>query len=240
MNATIPTASSTKLHIYESCPNRAKLAYLDKIPAPEDPDSPVLRGTQIHEEIERYVRGELDAPPPSMGQFEDLFTDLRSKFAEDRSKVLIEEYWMYDEQWLPTDDREACRFVAKLDYIEMDGEDSANIIDVKTGKKAYNIVKHLDQLMAYAICAFMRFEHLEEIFCQDVYVDIGETLEKSFTREKAMKLLPRLEARVQKMLNDTVHRPRPSKSNCAYCPYKDGPIGRNGIIGTGDCGLNPE
>lgn len=240
MNPTIPTASSTKLHIYEACPYRAKLAFIDKSPEPVDPNSPMLRGTQIHEDIEHFVRGDRADPPAACGQFQDLFERLREKLATEPSRVLVEEYWLFDDAWLPTDDRQAFRFVAKLDYFEFEGDDTAAIYDVKTGKRDYNIVKHTDQLIAYAISAFMRFEQLEEIFCQDLYVDHGTTLEKTLTRTKAMALLPQLNTRIDRMLNDTVHRPRPSKSNCAYCPFKDGPIGRNGVVGTGACGLNPE
>ena len=60
---TIKSCSPSRLNDYESCPLKAKLKMIDKIPEPERPLPPGKtehandRGTRIHGEIEAFVKG---------------------------------------------------------------------------------------------------------------------------------------------------------------------------------------
>jgi len=240
----ISRASSSTLHVFELCPLQAKLKFVDKIKEPEQENSPLVRGTQIHTIIENYVRGEgSDEPPAEAGDFGELFQGLRILYSDHPDMVLMEEAWKFDGAWepLPETQWEGVQFIAKLDYFVLNPDDpcDGSVVDVKTGKKEYNIVKHLDQMMAYAISVFMRFPAIERVNGLFTYVDIGEELSKTITREQAMQHLVKLNQRIQRLMAEELFYPKPSKSTCRFCPYKTGPLGRNGVEGTGDCDLNP-
>jgi hypothetical protein len=59
------------------------------------------------------------------------------------------------------------------------------------------------------------------------YVDHKKSsVPRSYTREQAIKMLPRLTARAQALTNCTHFPAKPNRINCLYCPY--GPTKGNG------------
>lgn len=236
--------SPTKLQTYEACPRRAKFAYLDKIAVPEDPSSPALRGTQIHEQIEAYIRGTSDLLPVH-DKFKDYFGELRTAYEARPSIVQMEELWAFDAAWqpVPGDAWDQHAFRAKLDYYDQPDEHAALVYDWKTGQKDANVVKHIDQLLSYAISAMLRTPTLAQVHTACIYVDLGETLQKTFEYTPTMQRFEAYRERVAKMQHDTEFFPKPSKTHCTWCPYKTGLQGsarRRGLPGTGHCDLNPE
>ena len=236
-------SSFSRLTDYEACPRKAKLKYSDKIPEPPQKDSPLERGTRIHEQIEQYIRGELDQLPADSEGAEPYASIFRQDYQADPTTLLQEQMWLFDQHWTPVDSFDDTIWIAKLDvckFIE-DGLE-AQIVDWKSGKKQGNEVKHADQIKTYVISAFARFENLTHVSCLLRYTDVKEESIIEMTRGQAMPFVPRLEARIAKMLNDTLCYPNPSVNHCRYCPFKTGTLGkRKGAAeGTGHCDLNPE
>ena len=100
---TIKAGSFSRIDVFETCPLRAKLAFIDKIPEPDrgpPPKSkdewPNDRGQRIHEHADRYVKGLEADQLPEMAKFKVEFERMRALFAE--GKVLAEEMWCYDSQ----------------------------------------------------------------------------------------------------------------------------------------------
>ena len=66
----------------------------------------------------------------------------------------------------------------------------------------------------------MRYPELEFINIELWYIDLGEKLEKQFSRERAMKFLERYTKRGMEITGCTDFPPNPSVYNCRFCPHK--------------------
>lgn len=236
--------SYTRIADFEACPRKAFLKYSEKVPEPPQEDSPLERGTRIHETIERYIRGEIDELPAECEGADPYATDFREALQAEPGTVLQEQLWCFGGHWLPQEAfSSGTRFVAKLDVVQLlDHGLEARICDWKTGRKDGNEVKHADQMMFYTVAAFAWFENLTHVQVLLRYVDHGKDTFKEFTRQEAMQFLPKVEQRIAQVLDEKDFYPKPSLNHCRYCPYKTGKLGKkkNAAIGTGHCNLNPD
>jgi CRISPR/Cas system-associated exonuclease Cas4 (RecB family) len=215
----IPAWSHSTLKTYESCPYRIYISKVKKVT--EDFGPAAQRGTEIHEQAEHYVKGELNELPDTLRKFKNQFEELNSLYAD--SKVELEGEWGFTIDW------EACGWMdpkvwarVKLDAIVHEDESSARVIDYKTGKKFGNEITHSQQGVTYAIATFFRFPLLESINTEFWYLDHGETLEQTYTRDEAMVFMPKLQQRAVEMTTATKFPPNPSNYNCKWCSYKNG------------------
>lgn len=215
----IPAWSHSTLKTYESCPYRIYISKVKKVT--EDFGPAAKRGTEIHEQAEHYVKGELGEVPDTLRKFKNEFEELNSLYAD--SKVELEGEWGFTIDW------EACGWMdpkvwarVKLDAIVHENESSARVIDYKTGKKFGNEITHSQQGVTYAIATFFRFPLLESINTEFWYLDHGETLEQAYTRDEAMVFMPKLQQRAIEMTTATKFPPNPSNYNCKWCSYKNG------------------
>jgi CRISPR/Cas system-associated exonuclease Cas4 (RecB family) len=204
---------------YEGCPYRIQLKadkaerYQDEVP---------IRGTVIHDAAEAYVKGERPDLIPELRKFKDEFAAERELFAE--GGMQVEEDWGFTRQWTEAPWRSATLRM-KLDQFKWrPGDDMATVIDLKSGKRWGNEVKHTQQGQLYAVGAFMRYPELQSIDARFRYVDEGKETSKVYFRdEKFDRMFDRWNARADKMLSDTSPRPKPSKHNCRFCPYSPNP-----------------
>lgn len=228
VKGTIQSWSFSRLTVHEQCPQQAKLSFVEKLPQPEPKaNNPGVRGDRIHKSAELYVTEgtEMDAEMAEIFKgFKDRLAKLRNLYGQ--GLVEVEQDWHYDDVWAVTAEKYPWLRV-KCDVVVRPEPSDMILIDWKSGKKFGNEMKHLDQTRLYAIAAFMRYPELHRCTTELWYVDQDEISSYSYTREQAERLLPRYEARVRTMMEDTVFRPRPSVPNCKYCPY--------GPRGTGAC-----
>lgn len=208
--------SMSRLFDYENCPHAVFLTKVAKMPNPSGPAAE--RGTQIHDHIENYIRGEHANVIKEMHGFIKLIDLLRDEFNEARAEV--EGDWAFDRAWNVTgwsDKITWARF--KLDAIHFESPTSAKVIDWKTGKKWGNELKHNQQGMGYAIAAFARYPELEYVGVQFAYLDKNDELRGSYTRQQAELLRPGLELRADKMTTAQDFDPTPSFQACRWCPH---------------------
>jgi len=246
MPRTIQAWSPTLLQVYDECPYRAFLAKVKKIAEPERPplpggqEYPNDRGSRIHDEAEQYVRGHRGLPKECR-LFKDNFEALHDWYAERPSDFEMEQLWCFDWDWTPVGrnawDKHWARI--KIDVFAFLHATHALVIDLKTGKREGNEIKHNEQILAYAITSFLKYEALEEITVELWYLDQDELIAQTYTREQAMRFLPRLERRAVNCTTDTEFPARPSKYTCRFCPYKTGKVNKN-VEGTGHCDKNPK
>ena len=215
----IPAWSYSSLKTYESCPYRIYIAKVKKVQ--EDYGPAAERGTQIHQQAEDYVKGELGELPDTLKKFTSQFESLREMYAD--AKVELEGEWGFTIDW------ETCDWMApnvwarvKLDAIVHESETSARVIDHKTGKQFGNEIAHSQQGLIYAIGTFFRFPHLESLNTEFWYLDHGTTMEKVYTRDEAMMFMPKLQERALDMTTATKFSPHPSQYNCRWCSYGKG------------------
>lgn len=224
---TIKTWSYSRLSVFEQCPLRARLAYVDKIPEPARPlpagkiEHPNERGTRIHTGAELYVTKDVELLP-ELVPFKEEIDQLKALFKD--GKVSVEGEWAYDSEWVPTSWLSDTAWLRmKLDAMVHISDTAAAVIDHKTGKKSGNEIKHAEQGQLYQLGAFMRFPKLEKVTVEFWYIDQDDITRHDFTREQGMKFFNSLNERAKRMTDATFFPPKPNIYNCRWCPY--GPRG---------------
>lgn len=220
----IKAVSFSRLQDFETCKYRAKLKYIDRIPEPERPLPPGKkehandRGTRVHEAAELYVKGGVELVPELI-EFKDQFEELRRMHKQ--GVVTLEGEWAVTREWTPVawgSSDAWCRM--KLDAFVKTSEDTARVIDYKTGKRYGNEIKHTEQGQLYQLATFMRFPELNQIVVEFWYLDHGETDIKSYTREQGMQYFDKYNNRFTSVTECVDFPPNPNAFSCKWCPYK--------------------
>jgi hypothetical protein len=211
--------SYSALKVFEDCPYRS---YIQKVKRIREESGPAAeRGSIIHQEAEDYVNGTLGEFPVSCVKFQNEFEELRQGYID--AKVELEGEWGFDIDWQPIGWMEAKTWARiKLDALVHQDEQSARVIDYKTGKKWGNEISHAQQGLLYAIGTFFRYPSLEFVQTEFWYLDKGETTRKSYTRDQAMQFTPGWHRRAIRMTTATDFAPTPSKNACRWCSYRKG------------------
>lgn len=236
---TINSWSFSRLQDYETCALRAKLSIIDKIPHPEQPNSPAERGNKVHDGLEKFVfKGGKDIPPEAH-HFEQEIIQLKD--LQRLKKAEGEQMWCFDKDWIPVDEKDYDRIWVriKLDALAWLSASKVVPIDYKTGKRDGNEVKHGQQLQVYSIATFLKFPQVEEAVTELWYLDKDILTKLRYRRDQALRHLPHWTERGIRMTTDKVFKPNPSTWNCSYCPHKVGYMGKSGVMGNGHCGLAP-
>ena len=225
----LKTCSFSALKLYEQCPYAAHLKYIRRLPTPEPLESsPLIRGQRVHEYAENYIRGATETLHKSLEQLSQRFELLRELYGE--GKVLVEE------EWALTRELEPCAWNAddvwlrcKADAVILHDPLTATVIDLKTGRRFGNEIKHNQQAQLYAALAFFLFPNLTDITTQLWYADEkGLVAEKHIQRIKGQELFNKFIDKFRAMTSATRFPPRPNVMNCKWCDYGT-------QKGTGDC-----
>lgn len=222
--------SYSRLLDFESCPYKAKLKIIDKIPEPERPLSPGKtehandRGTRIHLECENFVQGK--GPfPAEMKHFEAELKSIQARYK--KGHVALEGEWGFDRNWQPVDWKIAWLRI-KLDVSVMLTQQHALVVDYKTGKRFGNEIKHGEQTQMYALATFLKYPQIEHVTAELWYPDVNDLASLDIVRPVGMRFLKPFDKRGRKMTEATEFPPNPNAHSCKYCPYHP-------ARGTGDC-----
>lgn len=242
--------SISKLFMYEQCPMRFRLKYIDKLPElPLPPDNPLERGNRIHKHLEDFVKGErssLDGiEAKAIDAFKPMIEHLRTLYSVQQATV--EEDWLYDHNWDMTDKRYRCPthkdhrdldceqcqhemwLWVKLDWSVLDEEKLTVITgDWKSGKSKYKAVDHIQQTQLYAAVSAIKYPWADTHIAEIPYVDEGHIRSSTYTREEALRFVDRFQKRADKIYADRLFRANANVITCKWCPYR-----KNG--GTGAC-----
>lgn len=102
MAQTIKAWSFSRLDVYKGCPQRAKLAFIDRIPEAPRPfkgEAPNDRGTRVHQAAEDFTLGRRTDLIHELKNFEPEMHRLRALAQEGRA--VCETGWAFDSAWLP-------------------------------------------------------------------------------------------------------------------------------------------
>lgn len=232
--------SFSRLSFYKNCPYAAKLKYVDRRPELERP-APVRgkehandRGSRIHSAAEEYINGDRDDLIYELTHFEDELEACRIMKSQHPDRVLAEELWLFDQNWVPTEDQNKIwlRVIADLQVWSHDRKHMW-LVDIKTGKRDRNEVKHGQQLQLYQLAAFMRYPELETVTASLWYIDQNLRIDTPFTRERGLKYFPIWNNQAQYMCQDREFKAKPSEYRCRFCPY--GGQDNKWVKKTGDC-----
>jgi hypothetical protein len=214
--------SFSSLMKFESCPYSTYLQYVKKEPlppTPEDPKTPWVRGQRIHDEAEKFIRGEGELTHDLRHQTECL-EHLQEQFSQ--GNVQCEGPWGFTIDWQPTDffgNDVWARMT--LDVSEHVDQHTMRIIDWKSGKKFGNELKHIQQGQAYVIGTFMRYADVDLVEVEFRYTDLASNnlLGKQYTRNQFVKYLEKFNKRALAMTTAQDFPPKPSRQNCRFCDY---------------------
>ena len=217
--------SMSRLDVFETCPYRAKLQYIDKIPqkereVPEGKDEhPLDRGIRVHDAAEKFVKEDI-LLIEELKLFENDFLAARELYRTTPHNCIVEEDWAFDDAWQKTGwNSDDCWGRLKLDLGVID-DDYMDIVDYKTGKKY--APKHIQQGQLYAIVSFLRFPQLKNVNTKFWYVDSGDTLEQSYNRLQGLVLKDGFDNRARALTTATQFPAKSSAYACRFCPYGEG------------------
>lgn len=209
---------------YQQCPLKAKLKHIDKIKEP--PNAAMERGAHIGELAEKYIKGELKALPVELKLFKTEFTMLRKQHkVKPENGMVVEDNWAFRKDWTETtwDDWANCWVRIKLDCAHHVEEDVLKVIDWKTGKhRPDNLEAYMEQLDLYALGALLTYPHINQVQVVLGFLDHGiwePKVPKVYLRAELPGLKKAWEARVKKMLSDTLFAPRPNRF-CGWCHFR--------------------
>ena len=139
----IKAGSHSRLAVFETCPFRAALAYIDRIPEPVRPplpngqEYPNDRGQRVHDEAEAYVRCTRETLSKELLTFEPELTRLRELFFRGELATRMEQMWCFDRDWQPVsfNNYDAIWLRIKLDVAVFIHDEQALVIDYKTGRR---------------------------------------------------------------------------------------------------------
>lgn len=214
--------SFSSLHQDEKCPFATYLKYVEKVPSPpRDENHPSERGTRIHAEAERFVKGEIDQLTPLTRKISEDLHRLREKYQT--GLIRVEEKWGFTrDEWDPVSwSDERCCAMVRCDVVDedCDGGGTIEVIDYKSGKRMGNEVKHMQQMQLYAIATLMKYPEKRLVKTTLLYTDEGKRFSKTMDRSALPVLLGRWEERANKLLNRLVFPPKPNRANCRFCDY---------------------
>lgn len=230
----ITTASHSRLVVFEQCKHRANLKFAQKLPEPERPLPPGKtehandRGTRIHDNAELFVRGKAKLCGELAMHFRPEYERLHELFKDGR--VLLEENWAMTADWEITKWEAADAWLRlKLDHLVFIDDYEAVVIDLKTGRRQGNEVKHAEQTNIYQLVTFMRYPKLEKITTELWYPDINDLWRQEYRRDQGLRFLRKWTNRFTEMTNynftDEKTDANPSMFTCRYCMY--GPKGNS-------------
>lgn len=203
-NTIIQSWSFSTLSEYEKCPYRLILRKEFKIP----PNEFMQRGINVHKQCEDFLN--LTGDIPSLNYFCNDLLELKDHGAIPEAKYGL------TKTWLPELDFNNAYGKCIFDAIEF--SNNIRIIDFKTGKPSP--IKHQDQAQIYAIAAKAWHPEIEIITTEFWYLDSGKTHKTTFSDKQIAFYQQILNARIQRMMNDTILPPKPSKFNCKWCAYR--------------------
>lgn len=219
--------SMSRLDVYETCPYRAYLQYVQRVPTPElvpkpgEPEHPLERGLRVHKAAEEYVTQDINLVD-ELQRFESAFTLQRDKYRNSPELCIVEHEWAFDQCWNRTGWSSVTAWGRlKLDYGELsDDKKKITIVDYKTGKKYPP--KHIQQGQLYALVAGLRHPEIEEFNVEFWYLDSGETLTNQYSKVQTLMLKEGFDTRAKAMTTATEFPPRSSAYACRFCPYGEG------------------
>lgn len=222
--STIQSVSFSRLTDFEKCKHLAKLKYVDRIPEPERPlpagktEHANDRGTRVHNAAELFVQGGVELID-ELKSFEEEFLELRDLF--EQKLVSLEGEWAVDRDWNPVAWKSStawCRM--KLDAMVRTSENTARVIDYKTGKRFGNEVKHTEQGQVYQLATFLRFPELDHVTVEFWYTDLGEKDVKEYSRVQGTAYFDKYDRRFSAVTECEEFKPNPNAFSCKWCPYK--------------------
>ncbi len=217
---TKPTRwSYSSISTYESCPAKWKFSYIDGLPY--KPSAAMERGTRLHSDCERYVKGELQVMPWELNKVALRLEDLRMK------KAQAEAVWLLDQDWANTIRTPWIKAIIDVHWLESDG----TVLQLRDYKSGREYPDHRSQLELYAVIGLCTFPEVKRAEYGAIYLDTGHVSNEGSVLRGDMldKKREDWNNRAIRIFADNDYNPNPNPnpggacSRCDYSKAKGGP-----------------
>jgi RecB family exonuclease len=226
--------SISRLDVFETCPYRAYLQYVARVPqnplvVPEGKDEhPLTRGIRVHDAAEEYVKQDI-LLIEELASFAEPLKDARQQYRDAPETCIVENDWAITTEWKPTgwfSDDAWGRMKLDLGLIDH-GNRHIRVVDYKTGRR-YPL-KHIQQGQLYGLAAALRYPDIDTFSVEFWYTDLdtNNTLVTEYSRIKLLIFQEDFNRRAQAMTQATEFLPRASAYACRFCPYGEGRDGNS-------------
>ena len=170
-----------------------------------------IRGIILHENISNYLLSNVPCLDVEVGR---VYYTLIQELKNSEGNLHVEERWYFDPDWNPVEGRPDTGIVSILDACLITGDDTARVIDYKTGAGRFTY-KHEIQGMIYAKSVFAKFPDVAEVLVEFWYLDqpINWRNMQVYHRDS----LPRIP--VHEFLQNKTKRPNGGSFTCKSCPH---------------------
>ena len=223
MTTAVKSWSFSRYSLYSQCPLKFKFTNIDKLPEPKGPA--LLRGSDIHDKADRYLKGTIARLPVELAKFKTLFAQLRAIVKKTPQSIRLEETWAFKADWTPTrwDDWNGCHVRIKTDVTRIDGS-VVTVYDWKSGKfREDGKAEYDEQLELYALGALVLFGGtVPNLIVQPklVYLDAGSIHPgPDYTVADLPALKKTWARRVKPLMVDTQFAPKPNRW-CPWCEWR--------------------
>lgn len=249
---TMARASFSRLQFYNNCPKAYNFKYNLKIAELERPvlldnkGNPKphanVRGSMIHEAMDDYINAKRDDLIPELLDIKDEVNEARTLKSLNPEQVVTEQKWFFDENWnnIPVpegqDFPEKYHLVIIIDLLIFNKSfTEAQVIDLKSGKRYRNEIKHAKQTQLYAVAAATKFPNLAKLVTELWYCDLGLRHTKPFTRNQALAFKENWDNQMVEMAEDVLFEHKAAPNTCMFCAYGPEVHSNKWVNKTGDC-----
>lgn len=219
----LPPMSFSSIQTFYKCKRAFHYRYIEKdktrLPAPA-----AERGTRIHTFVEEYIKGlnptlPQELPLQNYIDFQPFLEPLKEGYQQ--GTVLTEEEWGYTPTWQPCeyDDPEAM-IRGKCDIVNLNPL-TPTVIDIKTGKRKGNELKHNEQIALYCLFTFIRYPHIQTLLGDLYYLDLDTIVSITSEFRNIHKIKTLYETKIEEIKQETQFLPKPNIWSCKYCDYQN-------------------
>lgn len=204
--------SYSKVSKYEKCPRAFKYQYIDKLEEGRVKSTAMSRGTEIHNSVEAFLRGEIPEIHAEIREYYgEFFQQLKDAGAVPEDKIAIDRDWKVM-------DWDGDTYVRSVLDIRMPINDDGvvQVFELKTGKVYPD---HFDQRELYAVKTKCLVPEAREVNVTGIYLDLKQnssTYIHPFYYQEAK--VDKWDSKFRRVLRDEDYIPTPS-FRCRNCPF---------------------
>ena len=202
--------SYSRLSCYEDCPKSYWYSYVEKMEGFRPPSPAASRGSEIHEQCERYLLNELKIYPPTVQKVAGHLMLLKSKKAVPEMKMAV------TDKWEPCDYKAPEAYLRGIIDVHYTEGESLHIQDFKTGQ-IYD--SHPKQMELYVALLSAHYPEATHFITRLVYIDQGIVTPPKITEVARLKPIRMLmDGRIKNAEDDTIFPVQPG-AGCKWCDY---------------------
>lgn len=249
---TMARASFSRLQFYKNCPKAYNLKYNLRLPELERPvmldrqgnPKPHAneRGSIIHEAMDDYINSKRNDLLPELLDIGEEINEARALKTKCPDRVITEQKWFFDEEWNSIFPEEGKEFpehyhlVIIIDLLIFSHDfKKCQVIDLKSGKRYRNEVKHAKQTQLYAVATAIKYPDLENLVTELWYCDLGLIHTKPFTNQQALAFKRFWDNEMAEMSEDVLFDHKAASNTCMFCAYGPTEHSNKWVNKTGDC-----